>query len=164
MPRKNFRKIQQRRNNPRARRYGWTFRGLSEAARRKMIAGAYAAGQIPGYAKRTVGWAGRKIYENPFGTAAAVGAGALGAVAAPYLGAAYLASPALSIALPVAKHFVARYSPLPSSRFTRGLNAGTDAFLSAVSLANAGWVPSAALHAGSLALSGVRTYRGTKRL
>jgi hypothetical protein len=108
-------------------------------------------------------WAGRRVYENPLGTAAMIGAAGLGSALAPMLPAAYLASPLLTFGLPFAKNLAGQLIPIKSNRFTRGINRGTDLALSGMALASAASIPGYLLHGGVGALNALNMYRDTRR-
>jgi hypothetical protein len=144
-------------------KYGWTFRGAYDETGRRIMSGARYLKSGTGYAASPVMWAGRKFYENPMGTTAMVGAGALGAVAGAMLPAAYVASPLLTYGMPIARHFATKYIPIKSNRFTRGMNSGLDMAMTGLSLATASGVPSYIISGAIGALHARKMYTGTKR-
>jgi hypothetical protein len=144
-------------------KYGWTFRGALSETGRRIGAGFGHVGRGAAYAASPIMWAGRKIYENPMGTAAMLGAGALGVAASTMMPGAYLASPLLSYGVPVLKHLASKYIPIKSNRFTRGLNQGVGMAMTGLSLATAGGIPAYLYHGAMGALNARQMYMATKR-
>lgn len=146
------------------RKYGWTVRGLYDDLGRRIVRGAGYVGRGARYAASPVMWAGRKIYENPLGTAAMVGSGAMGVAAGVMLPGTMLASPILYFGVPVARHFASKYMPVQSTRFTRGLGHGIGMAMTGLSLAGAGGIPAALFHGAMGGLGAASMYAATKKL
>lgn len=108
---------------------GRTVRGKRNSFARRQ---KYGIGfkQLMQYTTSPITWTAKKIYENPMGASAIVGAGALGAMAP--------ASPILYYGLPAAQYLVRNYMPVRSTRLTRGIDKGTSLFMNTMGLASGG--------------------------
>lgn len=149
-------------------KYGWTFRGMYDDTGRRLRSGAGYLGRgarrLSSAAISPFIWAGRKAYENPLGTMAILGSGALGVMTQGALPAARIMSPLLSYGVPAARLALNRYSPIKSNRFTRGLDRGVSMAMTGMSFVPGASIPWYLFNGAMGALNVRNMYHDTRPL